>query len=572
VDKKELLNQPKIFKKNLAAFSLNFPAINWPALKPNAKAQLNASKNGQINFLIANKAVHSTYNPSNEAVKQLESFDDEADSFVVLGFGLAYIVDELLKKTETKKIFIAEGDLELFCWLLQHKDFTPYLNNKQIIFLFNHNNTELEELWHNHSIQQPQIIINRALYDNHAYLAQVDKALVNYLSKTATNRITLKKNGRLWLRNLAANSRLLSKAGSIKEAFGRFNYPTTLVAAGVSLENILPYFKEIYERSLIVVVDTAYRVLLKHGFEADFVVASDSSYWNSRHLDGCGGHQGILVGELGLYPTVYRQNFKLLLCQSFFPLARFFEQPLVDNGHLLSGGSVATTAFNLCRQLGTSSIYLTGLDLAFTSPKPHARSCRFEEWAVADSNRLKPLNNFLYAMSHSANSLYVKANNGGLVRTDERMELYRRWFSQQAAEVAIYNLSDGVAIGSPASLEQLLALPPIRPQIEADLAKLPLLAAQSTELALKIKIRQNYFADVFTALANFALQFKEALEKGVTITELQNKLTSLQSDEMLNLLFAHEFTGLADNPTGQLAGQLAATSHNYAQLFSRSYH
>jgi hypothetical protein len=146
-------------------------------------------------------------------------------------------------------------------------------------------------------------------------------------------------------------------------------------------------------------------------------------------------------------------------------------------GVLGAGGSVATTAWDFARVLGTESLWLAGLDLSFPALKTHFKGAAFEERALALSDRLFPAETRSFQALRSGLPFSAPALSGGAVLTDKRLSLYAAWFENRISRYPrLKNRSfsvNGLAIRGilPAAVEELLALPPRREEIDSLLAE-----------------------------------------------------------------------------------------------------
>jgi hypothetical protein len=317
---------------------------------------------------------------------------------------------------------------------------------------------------------------------------------------------TLRRFGKRWVRNLAANREAIRDTPGVSELFARLSplpFPALLVAAGPSLDLLAPLLPELAKRAVVVAVDTSQRLLLEHGVNPGFTVAVDPQYWNARHLDRAPAPNTCLIAESAVWPSVLRAPFaRSLLCASLFPLGRFIEERIGAKGSLGAGGSVATTAWDFARALvsarppasgssrdagvsrdacgsqgAASDIWVAGLDLSFPNLKTHFRGALFETRALAETRRFMPAETISVRALRDGLPFRAPSASGGAVFTDKRLSLYASWFENQARRypgTRSRSLSpDGLALdGFPVSpVEELLALPPRRDEITALLAE-----------------------------------------------------------------------------------------------------
>jgi hypothetical protein len=223
---------------------------------------------------------------------------------------------------------------------------------------------------------------------------------------------------------------------------------------------------------VVIAVDTSLRLILEAGVDPDFTLAVDPQYWNSRHLDRASAPQTCLIAESAVYPPVLDHPFaRSFLCSSLFPLGSFIEDRLDPKGRLGAGGSVATTAWDFARTLGTSAIWIAGLDLSFPDFKTHFKGALFEDRSLAESTRFNPVETWSVRALRDGSPFFGPGAKGGSVLTDRRLSLYAAWFEHRFKDspgLSNYRLSDeGLAIPGliTASIEELLSLPVRREEI-----------------------------------------------------------------------------------------------------------
>jgi hypothetical protein len=133
---------------------------------------------------------------------------------------------------------------------------------------------------------------------------------------------------------------------------------------------------------------------------------------------------------------------------------------------------VATTAWDFARTLGTSAIWIAGLDLSFPDLKTHFKGALFEDRALAESTRLNPVETWSVRALRDGSPFPGLGAQGGSVLTDRRLSLYATWFEHRFKDfpaLSNYRLfPEGLAISGlmNASIEELLALPVRREEID----------------------------------------------------------------------------------------------------------
>jgi hypothetical protein len=437
--------------------------------------------------------VHSPRDPVREGRRIAEGLTGEGP-LVVLGFGLGYAAEAAALRFPGRPLIIADCRPEILKKALETRDLGTILNHPRTAFvvggsagalidtlrLLDRRDGEEEESARR---SVPEFIRNRALIQiDESWYAEAEQRLKTWVSRDEVNLATLRRFGKRWVRNLAANREAIRDLPGIARLENCLQrpagepFPVFLAAAGPSLDHLEPFLGAVAERCVIVAVDTSLRFLLKRGIDPDFAVVVDPQYWNARHLDRAPAKRTALVAESAVYPPVLRHPFRrAFLCGSLFPLGRFIEDRLDPKGALGAGGSVATTAWDFARVLGASSVWIAGLDLAFPDLKTHFKGALFEERALAESLRLNPAETWSVRALRDGRPFRAPSAAGGRVLTDRRLSLYAAWFEnrfRQFPGVSNYRLSaEGIALSGliPSSPQALLALPVRRGEINRTL-------------------------------------------------------------------------------------------------------
>ncbi|MDR1400214.1 MAG: DUF115 domain-containing protein [Treponema sp.] len=451
---------------------------------------------GEATMRVRGVYVHSPRDPLREGRRLVESVGKQADGdsarhvggdsarhgdegpIIVLGFGLGYAAEAAARTG--RSIIVVERHAAILKKALETRDLSMLLTrDKFSITLGGASDGVLIPLRYAESAE-PSVIRNRALTQlDEQWYAEVERYIQIWKDKEAVNQATLRRFGIRWVRNFARNMTTIRDFAGIHGLAGVLRgsgLPVLLIAAGPSLDAVLPLLPDLAKRCVIVAVDTALRRVLETGVEPDFAVALDPQYWNYRHLDRAPALRTCLIADSSVYPAVLRHPFaRILLCPSQFPLGRFIEERL-DNAaagqrlRLGAGGSVATTAWDFARILGPASIWIAGLDLSYPGLKTHFKGALFETRALSESTRLNPAATWSLRALMDGLPFTAPAADGGIVRTDRRLSLYAAWFeSRLCLNPPTYRLDvEGLAIAGMknGASETLLALPEQRNTIQ----------------------------------------------------------------------------------------------------------
>lgn len=534
------------FDTNMNLLKNRFPYLHEMILSYSSNTlhySTELTKSGDPTLQINGTYIHSKFNPRREAVRFISGkISPEAGIVIFAGLGLGYHAEEFIKSDDFRDIIIVEPDTNLFILALHERELSSLIQCTRLRFLIGGEPEDCSLFLEQHPGKIVQLLILRSLYSTkQPFYDHLERFIQNYASRKEINLSTLKRFGKLWVRNLSENSRQLAEAPGINTLKNLLSsFPALLIAAGPSLDQIRPHLKELQKRFLTIAVDTSLRACLDAGIEPDFTVVVDPQYWNSRHLDHCKTNKTILLSETSTYPTVFRQiTGKTFLCSSAFPLGLYLEEKTEIKGKLKAGGSVATAAWDFCRTLDIDDIWCAGLDLGFPSKQTHCKGSYFEQRAHWLSGKVSPSETFSWHALNDAGLSAVESNGGTLTWTDKRMSVYSRWFEEQMTNypnIHSWNLSDdGIKIqGMPQKLlKEALEKPIIRDNLNDALNTVMQIQTEDslweklTSAIYELLEGLNYLKELSEIGLKDSLKLKIAFESNEDLQPYLDKLTEL---------------------------------------------
>ncbi|MBN1686367.1 MAG: motility associated factor glycosyltransferase family protein [Spirochaetales bacterium] len=461
--------------------------------------------------------LHSRLDPRREARRLVMGLRNP-DCTVFFGFGLGYYVEEYLAGYPDGTAIVVEPDSRSFALVLRARDLTEVLESPRLILILSADPEALAEVLNAFPFSTPGVLAPRSLVRfNEDYFRRLQAVIDSFTARREINRNTLKRFGRRWVRNLAANIPHLPGARKFSDLVGRYtDVPALVLAAGPSLDQLLDHLPALAERFLILAVDTSLRAVLRTGVSPDFLVVVDPQYWNARHLDGCVTGDTVLITESATYPTVFRYPYRAVFFgASLFPLGAALEREIGSFGKLGAGGSVATSAWDAARQMGCSPVFAAGLDLGYPAAGTHFKGGRFEELQLCGAGRFAPAETGNYKSINDAAPFFTESNSGAAVLTDKRLVVYKWWFENQLkmyTDVRCGNLSGGgVRIEGMAytPLKELLAYPEIRRDLRS--AAIEGLAAGDSSVIRRKRLLKAGVRDLICALESLKALASRAL-------------------------------------------------------------
>lgn len=483
--------------------------------------------------------LHSKYNPERDAERTVAKdglFSSEGCFFA--GCGLGYIPEHYAKRYPSSQMVLAEPDIFVFLSCLAARPLDRLFGHQSLVLAIGIPAGEAVTLLEQTSLLSlPRYESPALMAPSLSWWKEFSVLLERNRKKKQINANTLKKFGPRWLKNMCRNLPVMQHLRGIEDLAGLANgFPALVVAAGPSLDAILPLLPALRERMIIIAVDTAVRGCVAAGVDPDFIVVVDPQYWNYRHLDGLDCPDSIMVTESATWPAVLRFSCRaVFLCSSLFPLGRFMEERTAPHAELGAGGSVSTSAWDFARHLGASHIYLAGLDLGYPGKKTHFTGGLFEEWAHGAGSRLVPAETALYRYMGEASLFPAQDYHGNTVLTDTRLNLFVWWFESRIARyplpptATITPRSTRIPGVNVVEAETLLAGKPIREAISSRLSKIPVeTVSGNTDSHARAMEELNQSLEDILRLSGRGIDACKRYQSGRTPQEKQHALEMLE--------------------------------------------
>lgn len=446
--------------------------------------------------------------------------------WIFAGIGLGYSPIEFAKLNNENFLIIIEPDPFFLFASMATLDWTPIFNHEKCVIItkttYDQAITLIENLC---QLETSKVITNNSLTNHQPqWFSNFFTLLQRNKQKQIINTNTLEKFSKLWLKNSTKNLQHFSKINGINIYKNMLNFqiPTLIVAAGPSLQDIIPYIKEISKRTVIIAVDTALKFLLKNNIEPDFIVLIDPQYYAACHINGLSSKNSVLITESSVYPSVLRFDCrKIVMCESLFPLGRYFEQGLTEEGtfgKINVGGSVSTSCWDFAKFINSKEIYFAGLDLGYPNKITHVKGSTFEEKTHSNSIRTTPAETAQVSILFNTQNEKFVDYEDNIIITDSKMKLFAWWFESQIAKdnhIKTYTLS-----------KKSLKIPGIEYKNVTEILNNPIIESQKKEIILSAeKNAKPIPKEKFDNLLNDLLQkFDELLAKSKKGLSICNKI------------------------------------------------
>jgi len=354
--------------------------------------------------------MHTNGNVVSEAVNLAEEWLlQEKMEYIFYGLGLGYPYREMLLMDHNVSIQVYETNRELL----------------MLAFVF-------APLWEMLCTERFEIIYDPTGHklSKHMYQLKEDKggfvfypALMGIRQESLREELALyfmeESSIRAQSRNLNGNFRKNSclKVRSIKDLYSVFSgREVIIVAAGPSLDKNIDELKHRKEGMLILAVGTVLKKMLKAGIQPDYIIMTDANravYGQIQGVEDCKIPLIFLSTVFSQVPKKYQGEKYIIFQKGFAPA----EKAAMKRQELLveSGGSVVTTAFDLCLCLGVGKIIFVGLDLAYTDGVNHTRGTEYHAEVVQETG------------------IFVDAVDGGKISTGKNLKIYLDWLENRIA-------------------------------------------------------------------------------------------------------------------------------------------
>jgi hypothetical protein len=425
----------------------------WDIMQTKAQSEYYVTYNGE--------ALASKVAPDKQAERLLETHNiKDTDVVILIGLGNPQLITRINEKLKAGQIFVMLGDDPALIPLLWPKMLSGVMSvpGRHIFagetFLGMGLNY-LEGLPVDR-VSGLKVIRNGSDMTRTDFFISLEARIQSLFSAKMSDLLTKFEFERLWVKNSIWNLLQVSQTPPYRFQISELKdklkgYCALLVSAGPSLRKNLPIIREIRDKVFLLSCDTSLKVLLKFGIIPDGVVTLDAQTNSFFHFMGEDLKSIPLFADLVSSPTLLREPMFQSVIHSV--TAKFqvdAEGNLVrevtaggelalavfeDVGDIQSGGSVATTAFDMLRYMGFEEVYFAGQDLAYSGREIHSTGTHHNEKWLTLVSRKQSLERINEVIIRKRETKEVPSCNGKTVLTDYVLELYRHWFEESARTV-----------------------------------------------------------------------------------------------------------------------------------------
>ena len=374
------------------------------------------------------------------------------------------------------------------------------------------------------------VIPKQILHDHPEKLQALIENIGSRLNTKILYKNTLQITSAKFLKNALINAPLAFKESPLKNLTSNHkNKPLIIVAAGPSLNKQLPCLKKNQDLFTILAVDTVWPILNQHGIVPDVILGIDSRSRPSWPINGLEPRTQLVV-EIGCSPElVWSHNANHAFTYANLLIQNCLSKLGCYADHLSTGGSVATSAFDLACRMHANPIILIGQDLALTNGKDHADGYphKYSEEVLSE---------------RTSSGFDIEGYYPGKVRTERPLMMYKTWFEQRIQELSetmVINSTEGGA-----KINGTLQIP--FSQLCDEIRKTSI---RKTELSKSktTKIHQDFMKNLITELNKIIKEIdklKETIEIGLRHCRSMTKKNKIQTiidvDSILSVFCLHD--------------------------------
>ena len=428
-----------------------------------ATIKVKTTPSGDNTVWLNNILIHSMYDP----VKEGRTFAKKVKTgsqVCLYGFGLGYHIDPLLEKIGANGFLLAiELNPDLLLAAMMLRDHSKILCDERFHLVFGSNEEKVatEITTYMDRLQKTCSGTLEVLFHLPSFkcIPNTFPRLMNALEVLLMERRFPAVLGSVEKENYSLNKEIVQDSTGIKFLNSAHKgKPGILVSAGPSLDDILPYLKQVSRNAILGCVDTALPILSREGILPQYVFSLDPQEDSFRYFqENLESPIKLIFTPTANSKIVHRyQGEKFVVFKKGH--SKYKEETAVinDKGSTESGGSVSCLALDAFVQFGCNPVFLIGQDLSFPNNRNYSSFSNNNEQMMDKLGNQTSLTETHYAKSRENKTISIETNDGREVITNQAMYSYLRAIEEIAAKnpkTKIYNLcSHGARIDHVISL------------------------------------------------------------------------------------------------------------------------
>lgn len=333
--------------------------------------------------------LHSNCNPIGEArcIAQ-NTYKLEKERYLLVGWGMGYLVRELLRLYPDMDLSVVEPDLAILYHSLSYGDWRSELEQVHISW-----DPEWKQFQREINEERELILFRPELC--HFQNETIRKQLMNI----ATRKDGIDYHNRIFYQNARENIRCCNHY--VDELRPKMNGKRIIVVAGgPSLDRNIQWLNNKPQDVILLAVGTVYKLLLKKHIPVDYCLVSDCAIYEQIRGMENSSIPILILSTADRRVSKYYKGPKYLICQKGYEMAADYAK---SHGYQCyeSGGSVATLALDVAIRMGAASIAFVGLDLAFDGNRSHATGTGKETYGGFEYQKVEGIDGTMLNTSQS---------------------------------------------------------------------------------------------------------------------------------------------------------------------------
>ena len=388
------------------------------------------TKDGLVTLkLSSGRYVYSPRNPIQTAERMTsELLDKRFDMLVIVGFGLGYHINQIIKKKKDDNFFllILEPVTENFLLSLQYIDLETILTYPKILLWVGETTQQIiarfDDFFNPIFIRRIETFRHPIIYDEYkiAY-SQEEERVKNRIDIRVGSAMTMSRFGKRWTQNIINNiPEMLQKKWS-RISRGVFKLDNVIVAgSGPSLDDSIPFILNHRQKTVVAAVDSALIPLQTAGIIPDIVLSIDPQEECARFFEIPPANKTLFCTSLLSPSSVFNKNYFLRgLFETGHPLERFILGSFAEDIET-GGGSVTNVLLEMLIMNNPKRIILAGVDLGFPDNSRYVRGITF-----GGVDKFASYENTIYKSIFESTCPPIKNNEGKMILTTYALNRYR---------------------------------------------------------------------------------------------------------------------------------------------------
>lgn len=366
-------------------------------------------------------------NPLRDALDYIvANTSDDVHQYSMFGIAMLWEAKALLECRTDVRVKVIEEDLYLLLLTLKYMKMGEFLLDDRIEIVYSNYGSYIQEI-----SDCANALLMKDVSIRHCVNEIEAKALRNYYVKI----MTIREQSHKLKYNFECNMRNIMPLSSVDECRTQIQGKRVfLVAGGPSLDKTIDILDFKSKSDIIMCVGTVAEKLYKAGIEPDYIIITDpldDIYDQISHVNENTNTKLLYLFTANEKAVRAYPGEKYCICQYEMREAEELAQKM---GYTLfnTGGSVSTTAIDICIKFKANEVICMGLDLAYTDNKSHADSTLHYR-VVSDNKAMFP----------------VEGVGGDSVYTIDNLDIYRKWIENRIEtehDIVFINISDGAFI------------------------------------------------------------------------------------------------------------------------------